>query len=248
MDPRLVLTVLSAIAELFAFTRLIQLRVHRTYPWFTAYLLAGCAQSFIWLAGSPDSHGYLAAYRWTMPVIIGLQWIVVLELWRKLMSCYRGIHHISHSLGLIIFAIAMAVSFSTGFDGLSMRGEPLGSIAFHWLMWGVRYSASVLCIASVLLAVWASIFDHGVPANTIRHAELLSGYFGSVAVGYLIVNFAPGTAPFIGACLSGASAGFYVLWGTVLRRKGEEPIERLLIPERRNRRVLPWPIRRLLPY
>ena len=36
----------------------------------------------------------------------------------------------------------------------------------------------------------------------------LAGYFGSVALGYLIVNLAPGSATVIGACLSGAAAGF----------------------------------------
>ena len=248
MDPRLVLTVLSATAELFAFYRLITVRAHRTYPWFAVYLLAGFAQSFIWLAGSPESRAYLTAYRWTMPVILALQCLIVLELWRRLMACYRGIYKISYSLGFIILAVAMAVSFSTGFDGLAMWGHPVSTLTYHWLMWGVRYTASVLCIASVILALWASAFDHGVPENTIRHARLLSAYFGSVAVGYLIVNLAPGTAPVVGACTTGAAAGTYILWGLAMKRKGQEPIERLLAPRRGLWKSLPWSIRRLLPY
>ncbi len=248
MDPRLVLTLLSAAAELFAFFRLIGMRAHRSYPWFAAYLLAGCAQSFIWLAGSPDSPQYLAMYRWTQPVMIALQWMIVLELWRRLMSCYRGIHRISHSIGIAILAIAMAVSFSTGFDGLTMWGQSISSLTFHWLMWAVRYTASVLCVASLLLALWAAMFDHGVPENTIRHAQLLAGYFGSVALGYLIVNLAPGSAPVIGACLTGAAAGFYVVWGFALKEKGQEPIERLLAPSHWILKGLPWTIRRMLPY
>src|SRR5262249_24908167 len=149
----------------------------------------------------------------------------VLELWRRLMSCYRGIHSVSHSLGVIILLIAMGASFSTGFDGLKMWGEPVGSLTFHWLMWCVRYIASVLCIASVILALWAAKFDHGVPTNTIRHARLLSAYFGSVVLGYLIVNLFPGSATIVGAGTTGAAAGCYVLWGVVLERKGQEPNE-----------------------
>jgi hypothetical protein len=42
---RLILTVLSAAAELFAFTRLVRMRAHRTYPWFALYLLAGSPDS-----------------------------------------------------------------------------------------------------------------------------------------------------------------------------------------------------------
>ncbi len=174
--------------------------------------------------------------------------MIVLELWRRLMSCYRGIHHISHSIGIIVLVIAMGVAFSTGFDGLSMRGQPLNHLTFHWLMWGVRYIASALCIISVLLALWASLFDHGVSENTIRHGRLLAAYFGAVALSYLIVNLAPGSAPLAGACLSGATAGFYVLWGVLLKRKGQEPIERLLAPERWILKGLPVPIRRMLPY
>jgi hypothetical protein len=248
VDPRLVLTVLSAGAELFAFYRLFAVRAHRSYPWFATYLLTGCAQSFIWLGGSPESHGYLTLYRWTMPVMLGLQCMVVLELWRKLMSCYRGIHQISHSLGIIIITVALAVSFSSGFDGLAMSGRPLRIVTFHWLMWGVRYTASVLCIASVILAFWSHLFDHGVPENTIRHGQLLSTYFGLLAMGYLVVNVAPGSAPFIGACMTGAAAGCYVLWGVVIKRKGQEPIERLLIPDRAVLKALPVTFRRLLPY
>ena len=248
MDPRLVLTILSAAAELFAFYRLVTIRGHRTFPWFATYLIAGCAQSFVWLVGSPESRAYLTAYRWTMPVMLALQCVIVLELWRRLMSCYRGIHHISHSLGAVILVVAMAASFSTGFDGLSMWGHPLKTTTFHWLMWAVRYTASVLFVASVILAWWASTFDHGVPENTIRHARLLAGYFGSVAAGYLVVNLAPGTAPVMGACLTGAAAGFYVLWGVLLKPSGQEPIERLIASQHPLLRALPWPIRRMLPY
>jgi hypothetical protein len=100
----------------------------------------------------------------------------------------------------------------------------------------------------VILAWWASFFDHGVPENTIRHAQLLSMYFGSVALGYLIMNLARGTAPVVGACTTGAAAACYVVWGVAMKKKGEQPIERLLTPRRGLLRDLPLTIRRLIPY
>lgn len=129
-----------------------------------------------------------------------------------------------------------------------MWGHSVSSMTFHWLIWGARYSASMLCIACALLALWASAFDHGVPVNTIRHARLLSGYFGSVAVGLLIVNLAPGSAVVVGAFMTGASVAFYVLWATVLDAKGQVPIERLIAPQRCASKPLPWVIRRFMPY
>ncbi len=92
------------------------------------------------------------------------------------------------------------------------------------------------------------MFDHGVPENTIRHGRLLAGYFGSVAIAYLIMNLFPGTSAIVGACLTGSAAGFYVLWAILLKPDGQEPIERLLVPERAFLKGLPWPIRRMLPY
>jgi hypothetical protein len=248
MDPRLVTTVACGAAELFAVWRLIKIGVHRDYPVFTSYLIAGFLQSFIWIAGTPDSHVYVTAYRWTTPFILALQAAVVLELWRGLMSCYRGIHQTSRWLGILILAFGAAVAFSTGFDGLKMWNQPLGRVTFHWLIWGARYLGTILCIISALLAVWAAAFDHGVPRNTIRHAELLSLYFGSQAAGFLVINLIPGTAPMIGLYTTLAAAGCYVAWGVLLTTQGREPIERLMIERKSTRRDLRWVFRRLMPY
>jgi len=237
-----------AAAELFACSRLFETRVYRSYPWFQAYLVAGFLQSFIWLAGSPDTEGYLRAYRWTTPFVMALQVMTVLELWRALMSCYRGIHRISHALGGIILLLAIVVASSTGFDGLAMRHESLARTTFHWLMWAVRYTGSILSVACVLLAAWAGMFDHGVPPNRIRHAELLSGYFGSIAIGYLLLNLHVGTADTIGICTTLTAAGFYIAWGVLLDQAGEIPFERLMIGRRSKALTsVPW-LRRLIPY
>lgn len=242
-------TIVCAAAELFAFCRLLAIRAQRTYPWFVTYLLAGFLQSFIWLAGPPKTHAYLIAYRWTTPFIIALQAVVVLELWRSLMACYRGIHSISKWLGVLILLFGAAVAFSTGFDGLKMHGQPLERITFHWLFWAVRYTGSILCIVCVALAAWAAAFDHGVPRNTIRHAELLAFYFGSQAAGFLVINLVRGTSPVVGIFTTLAAAAFYIAWGVRLTAGGNMPIERLMIPHTATgRHDLRWMFRRLTPY
>jgi hypothetical protein len=164
------------------------------------------------------------------------------------MSCYRGIYHVSRALGFVALGAGTLLSFSTGFDGLTMWGHSLGGYTFHWLIWGVRYTASALCIASAILALWATFFDHGVPANLIRHSQLLAGYFGSVALAYLVVNLVRGSAPYAGAVATGCAAGFYVVWGRVLKPQGEAPIERLMAPRLDWISDLPSPLRRLIPY
>ena len=249
MDPRLVATIVCAAAELFAFCRLVAIRAHRAYPWFLTYLLAGFLQSFVWLAGSPHTHAYIRVYRWTTPFIVALQIVVVLELWRSLMACYRGIHRISHWLGVLILLFAAGIAFSTGFDGLKMYGEPVGRLTFHWMIWAVRYTGTILCIVCALLAMWATAFDHGVPRNTIRHAELLAFYFGSQAIGFLVINLMRGTAPIVGIYTTLAAAAFYLAWGFLLTADGAVPIERLMVQRTPNgRRDLRWVFRRLMPY
>ena len=248
MDPRLAVTLVCAAAELFACVRLIETRVYRSYPWFIAYLVTGFLQSFIWLAGSPSTHAYLMVYRWTTPLVMGLQVLVVLELWRGLMSCYRGIYQISHALGIGIMTLAVLIASSTGFDGLAMHGQSISLISFHWLIWSVRYTGSILSIACILLAWWASTFDHGVEPNRIRHAQLLAGYFGSIAIGYLVLNLRLGSAETVGICTTLSAAGFYVAWGWMLGRDGEIPIERLMAGSRSRALVaMPW-LRRMIPY
>lgn len=249
MDPRFIGTVVCAAAELFAFWRLITIRAHRQYPVFVVYLLAEFLQTFAWLAGPPSSHAYMIVYRRTTPVILALQAAVVLEMWRALMSCYRGIHQISKWLGVVVLAAGAGLAFSTGFDHLSMRGQPLNLITFHWLMWGVRYLGTILAIVCAILAVWAAVFDHGVPRNTIRHAELLSLYFGVEAVGFLVINLVHGSSPVVGIYTTLAAAMLYLAWGFLLTPEGNVPIERLMINRSSTgRHDLRWIFRRLMPY
>ncbi|HTS76060.1 MAG TPA: hypothetical protein VMG40_07645 [Bryobacteraceae bacterium] len=249
MDPRLIATVVCAAAELFAVFRLVAIRAHRAYPWFVTYLIAGLLQSFIWLAGPTTSVAYVRAYRWTMPVIIALQAVVVLELWRSLLSCYRGIHRISKWLGVLVLLVGAGVAFSTGFDHLQMHGEPIKLVTFHWLMWAARYTGSILCIVCALLSFWAVIFDHGVPRNTSRHGELLAFYFGTQAIGFLVINLTHGTSPTVGIYTTLAAAAFYVVWGFRLTVDGNVPTERLMVRRPVSGRWdLRWVFRRLTPY
>ena len=142
MDSRLALTVLCSAAELFAFSRLVKVRAHRVLPWFSAYLILGFAQSFIWLAGPPRSHAYASAYGLTTPLVIGLQIAVFLEVWRKLILQYSRTDRAVQALGLAIIGASsgswsaersrrpratvglFAAIFSSGFPGLPATPPP----------------------------------------------------------------------------------------------------------------------------
>jgi hypothetical protein len=213
MDPRLALTVLCSGAELFAFGRLVRAGVHRVLPWFTIYLAAGFAQSFIWLAGPPRSHAYANAYGLTAPLIIGLQILVFLELWRKLILRYPGADRAVKALGVAIVGASIALGLLGGVDGLALQVGLSHVLLFRWMSWVIRYSATVLCIASSLLAVWASIFEAKLPRYLTRHAYLLACYFGSIAAGYLLMNLDLLRPVHVGEITVGCAATLYILWG-----------------------------------
>ena len=221
MDSRLILTVFCGAAEFFALCRLVLCGVSRSYPWFVAYLAAGFAQSFVWLAGGPKDPAYAFLYAVTMPIIVALRIAIVLEFWRALMSKYSGIENVSKSLGLIVVVLAFLISLAGGFDTLHIWGVPWNRSAYHAVSLAIRYSGSVLCIVCSLLSLFAVCFREGVPSNLIRHGFLLTAYFGSIAAGFVVMNLVRGSAPLVGAIMTGSAAGLYVLWGLLLTRPGE---------------------------
>ncbi len=213
MDPRLILTVLCSAAELFAFCRFVRARVHRILPGFSIYLLAGFAQSFVWLVGSPRSHAYASAYGLTTPLLIGLQVFVFVELWRKLMLRYSTADRAAKGFGLAVIAASLVMGILSGVDGLALQFGLSRAVLFRWIFWGVRYSATVLCIACSLLALWATMFDRRLPWYLTRHAYLLASYFGSIAAGYLILNLQLLPAALVGELTVGSAAILYLIWG-----------------------------------
>ncbi len=221
MDPRLLLTALCSAAELFAFCRFVRARVHRVLPWFSVYLLAGVAQSFVWIAGPPTSRAYANAYALTTPLVIGLQVVVFLELWRKMIIQRPGVDRAAKAFGVAIIGASLMLGLLGGIDGLALHVGVSRRIVFMWISWSVRYTATVLCIACSLLAVCVPMFDRELPRVVTLHAYLLTFYFGSIAAGYLVINLEILAASLVGAFTVGSAAGMYVLWATLITGHGE---------------------------
>ena len=227
MDPRLFLNVASAAAGIFALCRLMYTGVHRSYPWFSVYLAAAALQSFGWLAGGPRNHLYMIIWASSTAALLGLRIVVVVELWQKLSDSPRAVFF-SRSFTWIVLLSALAVAAASGLDSLKLFGQSPQRLAFYCVSLASRYSSSALCVICSSLAIFAVMFPRGVPKNAIRHAFLLTAYFATIAAGFLVMNFFRGTAPLVGALLSGSSAGLYALWGLLL----SDPTERAAtIPE-----------------
>ena len=220
MDPRLVLNVASAAAAGFALCRLIYAQAHRSYPWFAIYLAAAALQSFIWLAGGPRDHLYVVAWAASTAVLLGLRIVIVIELWQRLHANSRAAA-MSRSFIWTTLFLALAVCAASGMDSLRFSGISPQRLAYYCISLASRYSSSALCVICSSLALFAVMFPRGVSKNAMRHSFLLTAYFATIAAGFLVMNFFRGSAPLVGALLSGSSAGLYVLWGTLLSEPGE---------------------------
>jgi hypothetical protein len=220
MDPRLVLNIASAAAGVFALCRLIIAGAHRTYPWFATYLAAAALQSFGWLAGGPRDHLYIVVWASSTAVLLGLRIVIVIELWHRLNANPR-VASISRSFTWVILLMALAVSAASGLDSLKFFGIDSHRVAYYSISLASRYSSSALCVICSSLAILSLTFPRGVSKNALRHAFLLTAYFASIAAGFLVMNFYRGSAPLMGALLSGSSAGLYVLWGVLVSKPGE---------------------------
>lgn len=214
MDPRLFLNVASAAAGVFALCRFIIAGVHRAFPWFSIYLAAAALQCFGWLAGGPRDYLYAIVWASSTAILLALRIVVVVELWHRLSDNSPG--SLSRSFTILILSLAVLVSAASGFDGLKLFGHSSQRLAFYGISLASRYSSSALCVICSTLAIFALMFPRNASKNALRHALLLTFYFASLAAGFLVINFSRGSAPLVGALLSGSSAGLYVLWGLLL--------------------------------
>jgi len=220
MDPHLALDIASSAAGIFALCRLVSTRAHRSYPWFVIYLGASALQVLVWFGGGLNDRRYVIAWAMSTAILIALRIVIVVELWRKLMATAR-VESVSRSFTWVVLALAVAVSAASGLDSLPIFGVGSRRLAFYTISLASRYSGSALCVICSGLALFAIMLPRAVPRNALRHAFLLTAYFATIAAGFLTMNFVRGSAPIVGALMSGSAAGLYVLWGILLSEPGE---------------------------
>lgn len=215
MDPRLAITICNALAHVVVLWRLGSARLVRKYPWFTAMVVVAILQSCGWALGSPSSRGYRLFWLYSTPLLIALRALTVVELARLLMPRHRHVRTLSPILMSTIVVIAVTTSVASGAD-LWVAGS-----AVRVMSLAIRFSASILAITCVLLALFGKIFTEPLARNTVRHALILSGYFTTLAIGHLVLHLTAANAELVGAIMVGAGAAFYVLWAVMITPDGE---------------------------
>jgi hypothetical protein len=224
MDPRLAVTICNALAHVAVLWRLDSARLMRKYPWFTALVVVVILQSFGWAFGAPSSRGYRFFWLYSTPLLIGLRVLAVVELARLLMPRHRHVRTLYPILIPTIVVIAVTTSVASGVD-LWVTGSTVRVMSL-----AIRFSASILAITCVLLALFGRIFTEPLARNTVRHGLILSGYFTTLAIGHLVLHLTAENAELVGAVMVGAGAAFFVLWVVLITPDGETSREWVAAP------------------
>ena len=202
--------------------RLLCSRLSRSYPWFTSYLIASIAQTFILFLGDPGtSHSYLMGWMSTMPAILALRIGTVAELWHRAAAQYDGIKRASAGIAWGCIVVAIAISAIGGNDSLNFGNKSLHRAAYYVLTLTVRYSSSALAILSALAAGMLTFVPHGVANNVRRHAWILTSYFFLQGTSMYLMEVFRGIAPWFGPLITGLAASAYVAWAVLMPPAGE---------------------------
>lgn len=196
-------------------------RANRTLPCFTAYLFFTLAQLSLPFIFDMRSEEYRTSFFATMCFVVAMRFMVVVELAQKVLRSYKGIEVISGKLLWFMTFASVLLSATGALDSLHIWGAPWREAAYYSLSVLIRWSGWALCIACGLIGFFSVYFGDGLPRNIKRHSWILSGYFASIGIGFLVVNRTTGYVDLVSEWLLLAATGCYGSWGMLLSSDGE---------------------------
>lgn len=220
MDARLALPLTSTIMAGVLFARLGKLRLLRQYPWFATYLLTEVAQAVIMLAAIGSKY-YVLSFVVTTSGLSVLRLAVSFECWSNVSRHYPGIKAATRLLSLISGGAALGVTLLFTFDIGVLHRAPT-----EWAILSIFFRATALiaCVFCGLVAMFSGsdrFFKGPVPGNAVLHARILSVYFLSISIGFLLTNLFGGMALFAGNLMGCGAVFCYVTWISLFSATGE---------------------------
>jgi hypothetical protein len=217
MDTRLLalLWYANIAGEILVVLRLIFSGLVRPYKWFTLYIGFSAARELAMVIMS--SHDITAKAGWlvyslTEPVILGLQILVVVEVYNGIAEGYYGIG--SFGTRLLAVATGIGIIVSGVLSAIDARGYS------PWLFLVKRDVAAILvmfllCVAWMLLYIKATLRP-----NVIIHCRILTLYLAGNVFGYFGANIG---VPRVTASLLMLTCCLvsFLLWAILLHRDGE---------------------------
>jgi hypothetical protein len=211
----------SIVAESILLARLILFNFHRTYTWFTAYIMSDIACSLVMMWLTPDLHSkaYALVWFWTQPVLYALQLAVSVELYRLIADHYRNFDRMRPRLFWTCLLTAAAVStISLIFD---LRHIVWKSPTLQSMFLAKRTVTFALGGFVIATSIFVRLFPIPIRPNVTAHRRIASVYFLANAVNYFAVAIGlviPSTA---GIVLMVVTGSCFVAWAILLKPQGE---------------------------
>lgn len=224
---------LTTAGHLLLYLKLRWMGLHRTYRFFSGYLLFAVLRDLLlvavpWAArlmrGRPNHPFSTNAYGYTWlatdPVVWVLYVLVVLELYSLILQNYKGIASLGRWVMLGGLATAVVLSTLTLSMDLSNAGEKFPILRVFFVV--DRGVASSLVVFLLILACFLAWYPVPLNRNVVVHCIVYAGYFLSVSLGMLLRNLTgSAVTQTVNIVLSGVTLACLAVWIGFLDRAGE---------------------------
>jgi hypothetical protein len=213
------LQLFSLLFDIVVCLRVLQLGLHRIYPFFFAFLCAPLIPQAVLLLYGSDSHRYAGVWLYTEPVRNILYILVVWELFSVIFRNYAGLRSLSRwvmGVAAGIAPIGLVLTFAASGSRLFFRSG-LTVIRFE------RGIAFGLVIFIIILLYFISRYPIQLPRNNVILAMLYSIWFLGDAAILLLSSFVPEAWGYsmVNGLLAILEISSYIGWALLLSKAGE---------------------------
>ena len=198
----------------------------RRYPWFSIYLAAVSLRSTLLLTGNPDPHSLVFRTIWLIgePVVIVLQALFVLEIYRRIEQHYPNIGKIGRRVLVLVVTISAFMCAITLAPDLRALATQSTSVPFSVLVRAAfvvkRCESFIFCGLLILTLVFYSFWYTPKRSNATVHASVAAVYFAVTSAYYIALNlhwsyWEASVLNLVGTTLC------YAVWAFLLRKDGE---------------------------
>ena len=229
----------TIVGHLLLLLRLRLTGLHRSYRYFSAYLLFRVLRAILligvpWgvnsLQGGPNVPFATNAYRYVWAVTEPVLWVfwvlVVLELYSLVLQDYKGIASLGRWVLLAGLVVGVGITLLTLQADLSNPAEKY-PIVRQFLVIG-RGVASSLVIFLLVISCFLAWYPVPLSRNVVVHCIVYAGYFLSMTLAVLLRNLlGSAVTQVVSMLMSCVTLVCLLVWFCLLNREGESAKVRL---------------------
>jgi len=217
----------SALGSALAALNLYRAGLHREYRIFFAYLVfrSPCVLVALILGWTGQQALYFQFFTWTEPISVIFYVLIVFELYRLVLSRYKGLYTLGRwamaaatALAIVISIVSLTVAKQGAGAGAS---KPSQSVMVFEL--GAEARIDLALVVFIVLIVWfMSRYPIYLNRNVIIHTVVYSVFFFANALGLVLWLFNINVITPVNLTLMGIASACAVAWWIGLTAKGEE--------------------------